>query len=82
MLVVIKPDSRGSSPAMTVERKFANVFMASSASGNIRVIKFRDDAGWLRRYQRTFLLVRSLRAVILSLTASAAFCAAFYDFAV
>jgi len=28
---------------MTVERKFANVFMASSASGNIRVIKFRDD---------------------------------------
>ena len=26
---------------MTVERKFANVFMASSASGNIRVIKSR-----------------------------------------
>src|SRR5664279_3241576 len=33
----------GSSPAMTLERKFANVFIASSASGNIRVIKFRDD---------------------------------------
>jgi len=30
---------------MTVERKFANVFMASSASRNIRVIKFRDDGG-------------------------------------
>jgi hypothetical protein len=28
----------GSSPAMTVERKFSNIFMASSASGNIRVI--------------------------------------------
>jgi len=35
----------GSSPAMTVERKFSNVFMASSAGGNIRVIKFRDDGG-------------------------------------
>jgi hypothetical protein len=33
----------GSSPAMTVERKFANVFMMPSVSGNIRVIKFRDD---------------------------------------
>jgi hypothetical protein len=33
----------GSSPAMTVERKFANVFMASSASGNTRVIKFAFD---------------------------------------
>ncbi len=32
----------GSSPAMTVERKFANVFMAASASGNI-LIKFRDE---------------------------------------
>jgi hypothetical protein len=32
----------GSSPAMTVETKFANVFMAFSASGNIGVIKFRD----------------------------------------
>jgi hypothetical protein len=32
----------GSSPAMTVERKSANVFMASSASGNIRVIKSRE----------------------------------------
>ncbi|MGC2395849.1 MAG: hypothetical protein WA579_07615, partial [Rhodomicrobium sp.] len=31
----------GSSPAITVGRKFANVFMASSASGNIRVIKSR-----------------------------------------
>ena len=30
---------------MTVERKFAGVFMAPSASGNIRVIKFRDDGG-------------------------------------
>jgi len=38
----------GSSPAMTLERKFANVFMASSASGNIRVIKFRDDNGAIR----------------------------------
>jgi hypothetical protein len=28
---------------MTVETKFANVFMAFSASGHIRVIKFRDD---------------------------------------
>jgi len=28
---------------MTLERKFANGFMASSASGNIRVIKFRHD---------------------------------------
>jgi len=36
----------GSSPAMTVERKFANVFMASSASGNIRVIKFRKGEGF------------------------------------
>ena len=35
----------GSSPVMTVGRKFANVFMASSASGNMGVIKFRDDGG-------------------------------------
>jgi len=35
---------------MTVERKFANVFTASSASGNIRVIKFRK--GTARRYFR------------------------------
>ncbi len=33
----------GSSPAMTGEREFANVFMASSASRNIGVIKFRDE---------------------------------------
>ena len=31
----------GSSPAMTLGRKFANVFIASSASGNIGVIKSR-----------------------------------------
>jgi hypothetical protein len=31
--------SEGRSPAMTVETKFANVFIASSASGNIGVIK-------------------------------------------
>jgi len=35
------PGQAWSSPAMNVERKFANVFMASSASGNIRVIKSR-----------------------------------------
>jgi hypothetical protein len=29
----------GSGPAMTGDRKFANVFKASSADGNIRVIK-------------------------------------------
>jgi hypothetical protein len=28
---------------MTVERKFSNVFMASSASGNIREIKYRHE---------------------------------------
>ena len=31
----------GSSPAMTAERKFANVFMISYASGNIGAIKSR-----------------------------------------
>jgi len=30
----------GPSPAMTVEAKFVNVFMAFSTGGNIRVIKF------------------------------------------
>jgi hypothetical protein len=41
MLIKFEPDSRGSSPAMTVERKFANVFMDFSASENTRVIKSR-----------------------------------------
>jgi len=34
---------------MTVGRKFANVFMASSAGGNIGVIKFRDDGEVINR---------------------------------
>ena len=35
----------GSSPARTGEREFANVFMDSSASENMRIIKIRDDGG-------------------------------------
>ena len=38
------PDSRGASSAMTGEQKFANVFKASSAGGDIQVIKFLNDA--------------------------------------
>ena len=30
-------------PGHDLGKKFANVFKASPASGNIRVIKFRDD---------------------------------------
>jgi hypothetical protein len=33
----------GSSPAITLEQEFANIFKASSEGGNIRVIKFRDE---------------------------------------
>jgi hypothetical protein len=40
----------GSSPVMTVERKFANLFMATSASGNIRVIK-KGDVAFYRQPQ-------------------------------
>jgi hypothetical protein len=39
----------GAGPVITVKRKFANVFMTYFASGNIRVIKFRDDDAWSKR---------------------------------
>jgi hypothetical protein len=37
-------------PGHDLETKFANVFKAFPASGNIRVIKFGDDRGRLRRF--------------------------------
>ena len=44
-------------PGHDLGKKFANVFKASSASGNIRVIKFRDDGGGARATSRGRRLV-------------------------
>ena len=43
----------GASSAMKVVRKFANVFLASSACGNMRVIKSGEDTATLDRPAKT-----------------------------
>jgi hypothetical protein len=58
-----EPDSRRSSPAMTLERKFANIFKASSASGNIQATKRRQAVPGFPMKRRTSRLLNLVQLI-------------------